>query len=83
MSDNVIPFNNEEPEHHCETCDLVNEFAMYLKDAESHDEFMEIVIDLVNEAKTLGQKELLIAQVNNNIRILDCLHGLCEDDCDC
>lgn len=84
MSDKIVPFKgkDEQPEeqHSCETCDLAFEFMQYAFEVESPEEMFEVMSDLIHEAKKLGQKELLIAQVNQNFNMLDQLDGL---DCDC
>lgn len=84
MSDKIVPFKgkDEQPEeqHSCETCDLVWEFMSYVAETETPEELFEVLSGLVNEGKILGQKELLIAQVNQNLNMLDQLDGF---DCDC
>lgn len=86
MSDNVIPFNNEEEQDYCPcpSCDLINEFIPYVIDAESPQELFEVLNDFLHEAKTLGIKEILTRQINASINLIDSLDGCCDDEeCDC
>lgn len=81
----IIPFNNNNEEESCDcpVCDLVEEFTLYLHDSESSAETDEIIRDLVDEAMKLGQKQLLINQLNQNAKLLDFIDGVCDcEECD-
>jgi hypothetical protein len=80
----IIEFKGkeEQEQHSCDVCDLAYEYLEYCIDAESPEELFEILSDLINEAKVLGMKQLLINQVNQSMELLDELHGVCDcEDC--
>lgn len=80
----VIQFNNQQSEeqHSCPMCDMIWEFMGYCKEAESEEELFEILSGLTEEAKALGQKELLVSQVNQSMELLDHIYGTCDCDCE-
>lgn len=79
----VVDFNrghNEEPEHCCETCELVNEFIPYIRDCTDDKELFEVLTQLVRESQSIGLKHYLVNEVNSLTQLIDHLElGCCEE----
>lgn len=74
----VFNFNNEEECCKCETCDLIDEFFEYAISSDTPEELREILTGLVNEAKVIGYKDAIKADLNLKMKVLNNLEG-----CDC
>jgi hypothetical protein len=81
MADILKFQNGEQSEQPCPCCDLKLEFFQYILEAESKEELLEIVSDLVEEAMVLGKKEMVLTDLRIKSQILDQLEGF--SDCDC
>jgi hypothetical protein len=77
----IIQFKGQDEEQHsCPTCDLVWSYLGEVIDSESPEELFEALSGLVSEAKDLGLKEYLVAELDAKAELLDILEGNC---CDC
>lgn len=83
----IIQFNQGNKEEHCcPNCDLVLSYIGEVIESESPEELFEVLSELVLEAKELGLKEYLIAELEAKVELLDQLEYGCDgncEDCNC
>jgi hypothetical protein len=79
----IVQFNKgnvEEEENNCPFCELVSEFAEYIKDCDTESELVEILHDFANESSKLGVMNYLQQEITHKIELLDHLeYGDCEE----
>jgi hypothetical protein len=79
----IINFNKveEQEEHTCETCELVDDLMETVLNAESHEELYETLFFYVDEAKKLGFQNALRLDIEHKVDVLNAINE--EDECDC
>jgi hypothetical protein len=72
--------NNEDEECMCPFCELAQEFTSYIAEAESYEEILNILRDLVAESSKLGLIQYLQQEISHNADLLDHLIYSCNDE---